>query len=278
MSMTEVRCEVWLLHRARVVLVSEAGIGVPSLAVRSTDGTVGGTTFSQKDLLRGEYSLERAQLRAEMEARYRGLQSGGLRPDRRPPHHRGRVRHRGGGRPALAWYSAARRVVNMARLDLMKFGLEVLLANQELTAKLRSGVGDRPDLAAARADVQHVLDLFETFTEQLEHRGGVADLKLVGANRRHMEILRGLLANLLANECQQITITIAAAAWHVHFDDRAEIALHVCEVHHAIGARLSCPDQRPDGDCAHVQTRRCDCQPRPPCDSCEVDATQGPIR
>jgi hypothetical protein len=68
------------------------------------------------------------------------------------------------------------------------------------------------------------------------------------------------------------------ATWHVHFDGQSEIALHVCELHHAIGTSLDCPDARPDGDCDHVQIKRCKCPAPVDCDGCilpniaEIDA------
>lgn len=67
-------------------------------------------------------------------------------------------------------------------------------------------------------------------------------------------------------------VLLARAAWHVHFDGDPELAMHVCERHRAIGASLPCPDARPDGDCDHVQTRPCTCEPRPACDACGVAA------
>jgi len=62
------------------------------------------------------------------------------------------------------------------------------------------------------------------------------------------------------------------ASFHVHFDGQAEVELHVCERHRAIGVSLPCPDGdcAPDSDCAHVQTRPCTCVPRPVCDGCGV--------
>ena len=37
-------CEVWILHRERVVLLQES-MGVPAAAVIASDGTIGGTYF-----------------------------------------------------------------------------------------------------------------------------------------------------------------------------------------------------------------------------------------
>jgi hypothetical protein len=51
MTAAELRSDVWLVHRARMVLLSESGIGVPFLCVQATDGTIGGTTYASEDLV-----------------------------------------------------------------------------------------------------------------------------------------------------------------------------------------------------------------------------------
>jgi hypothetical protein len=43
--------EVWTLHKSRTVLCQVAGLGVPAAAVRSSDGTIGGTYFEKDDYL-----------------------------------------------------------------------------------------------------------------------------------------------------------------------------------------------------------------------------------
>lgn len=53
------------------------------------------------------------------------------------------------------------------------------------------------------------------------------------------------------------------ALWHVHYDGQPGIVGHVCEQTRKIGAALECPSGDPadgEGNCAHVQLRRCDCQ------------------
>jgi hypothetical protein len=62
----------------------------------------------------------------------------------------------------------------------------------------------------------------------------------------------------------------ALATWHVHFERRSEVALHVCEQHRAIGRTMPCVDATPDGNCAHVQFSRCEHVPRVLCDGCLV--------
>ena len=57
--------------------------------------------------------------------------------------------------------------------------------------------------------------------------------------------------------------------YHVHLDDQPTVALHVCEFHRTMALSLSCPDARPDGDCAHVQHSACTCNQPAGCMICE---------
>lgn len=70
MTTDGVRCDVWLVHRARMVLLAESGIGVPFLCVQVTDGTIGGTIYASEDLV-GTFSRPEAE-RVARQRRPRG--------------------------------------------------------------------------------------------------------------------------------------------------------------------------------------------------------------
>ena len=66
--------------------------------------------------------------------------------------------------------------------------------------------------------------------------------------------------------------------WHVHFNGELRIEGHVCELHRALGLALpACGDsQDAEGNCAHVQLRRCTHAPVPPCSACVFDLAELP--
>jgi len=68
------------------------------------------------------------------------------------------------------------------------------------------------------------------------------------------------------------------ARYHVHFDGEPDIRMHVCALHRAIGQTIPCDQDQPnaDGDCAHVQTRRCTCADPPQCTGCCWDEGEWP--
>jgi hypothetical protein len=65
-----------------------------------------------------------------------------------------------------------------------------------------------------------------------------------------------------------MTAAVPLGTWHVYFDGEPELIGHICELHRALAQALGCDDQGDDGDCSHVQTRRCDCETTPPCGGC----------
>jgi hypothetical protein len=67
-------------------------------------------------------------------------------------------------------------------------------------------------------------------------------------------------------------VSVAPGVHHVYFDGLPELVGHVCDAHRAIGIDMGCLDLRPDGDCPHVQTRPCDCDPQPDCAAADCPA------
>jgi len=63
-------------------------------------------------------------------------------------------------------------------------------------------------------------------------------------------------------------MSLVVGTWHIMFDRQPEVIAHVCERHYQRGRRIPCWDAQPDGDCAHVQTARCDCADEVPCAGC----------
>lgn len=58
---------------------------------------------------------------------------------------------------------------------------------------------------------------------------------------------------------------------HVLFDGKPEVLGHVCPKHKALVDSLRCDDEQgPDGQCAHVQYRACDCVLGRGCDMCDI--------
>ena len=57
--------------------------------------------------------------------------------------------------------------------------------------------------------------------------------------------------------------------WHLLFNGNPEIVAHICDEHRRIGQSIACPDTDPEtGDCAHVQTKVCDCGVQRECSPC----------
>ena len=60
-------------------------------------------------------------------------------------------------------------------------------------------------------------------------------------------------------------------SWHLYYDYEPQWRAHVCDFHRARAQQIGCRDQRPDGDCDHVQHRPCDCTEWYPCAACPDD-------
>lgn len=70
-------------------------------------------------------------------------------------------------------------------------------------------------------------------------------------------------------------MAMSSTVWHVLFDGKPEIVTHVCVVHRELGLLIGCPhgDINANGDCAHVQTRLCECIDPPACPGCWENST-----
>lgn len=107
-------------------------------------------------------------------------------------------------------------------------------------------------------------DLVDAVSNLTEILGTTDRAALSGAER---SALQALLDDLVLT-----TAPTKPMIWHVHFDGDRAVALHVCDLHRAIGDSLPrCADRQPDGDCSHVQIRPCTCSVAPGCDGCEAD-------
>jgi hypothetical protein len=61
---------------------------------------------------------------------------------------------------------------------------------------------------------------------------------------------------------------IGNGTWHVHFNEKPEVLWHICDDCRAVSQQIGCRDAQPDGDCIHVQHRRCNCTSIPVCEMC----------